>query len=170
MSQFPFSEQRPGVGYLTVHPVSWSEATVLERRFVPGVNPEEAAGVASDLLHDDFAYVFEAAWDLWLPDEASGRLRLQPSAVKFLVHGREFDRADSESGDIEIDFGLDSPFLLENLTLGVEQEGLLQQNVSKLVAFTLALEKNSGSTSRLLWSESDENFAQKVISRLQKLH
>jgi hypothetical protein len=37
------------------------------------------------------------------------------------------------------------------------------------VAFTLALEKNSGASSRLLWSESDENFAHKLISRLQKL-
>src|SRR5581483_7769325 len=169
MKQFPFSEQRGGIGYLAIHPVSWSEATVLERRFIPGVQPEEAAGIAADLLHDDYAYVFEAQWNLWLPDSVASPLHLRPSPVKFLFHGKDFDRAEAESGDIEIDFGLDSPFLLENLRLAPADETLLQQNVSKLVAFTLALEKNSGASSRLLWSESDENFAHKLISRLQKL-
>jgi len=168
MKQFPFSEQRPGVTYLAIHPVSWSEPTVLERRFVPGVSPEVAASAASELLHEDYAYVFEAHWDLWLPEQM-GRPQLKPSPVKILVHGKEFERADSETGDIEFDFGLDSPFLLESVRLTPADETLLQQNVSKLVAFTAALEKNSGATSRLLWSESDENFAQKLISRLQKL-
>ena len=60
MKQFPFSEQRPGITYLSVHPVSWNEATVLERRFTPGITPEEAATVASELLHEDYAYIFEA--------------------------------------------------------------------------------------------------------------
>jgi len=169
MKQFPFSDRQPGISYLAVQPVSWSEATVLERRFVPSVSPEAAALIASDLLHEDYAYVFEAYWDLWLPENVSGAWQLQPSPVKFLVHGKEFDRAESESGDIEIDFGLDSPFLLEDRKLDPDDESRLQQNVAKLVAFTLAVEKNSGATSRLLWSESDENFAQKLISRLQKL-
>jgi hypothetical protein len=35
LHQFPFSAQRPGVTYFAVHPISWDEATVLERRF-PG--------------------------------------------------------------------------------------------------------------------------------------
>ena len=35
LQQFPFSAQRPGITYAAVQPVSWSEATVLERRFTP---------------------------------------------------------------------------------------------------------------------------------------
>ncbi len=46
LRQFPFSSLREGVTYLSVHPVSWSEPTVLERRFDPGISPEEAAEVA----------------------------------------------------------------------------------------------------------------------------
>ena len=42
MRQFPFSAQIPGITYVSVHPVSWSEATILERRFSPGINPEYA--------------------------------------------------------------------------------------------------------------------------------
>src|SRR5690349_5077778 len=42
MRQFSFSAQQPGITYLAVHPVSWNEPTILERRFRPGVTPEEA--------------------------------------------------------------------------------------------------------------------------------
>ncbi len=65
MRQFSFSAQQPGISYLALHPVSWNEPTILERRFRPGIDPEEAVQIASDLLHDDYAYLFEAHWDLW---------------------------------------------------------------------------------------------------------
>jgi len=52
MQQFPFSAQRPGITYAAVQPVSWNEASVLERRFSPGIAPEEAMVVAADLIHD----------------------------------------------------------------------------------------------------------------------
>ena len=64
----PFSKLREGITYLSVHPVAWSEPTVLERRFDPGISPEEAVDVASEFVHDDFAFVFEAFWDLWVPE------------------------------------------------------------------------------------------------------
>ena len=48
LRQFPFSAVREGITYLSVHPVAWSEPTVLERRFTPGISPEEAAEVAGE--------------------------------------------------------------------------------------------------------------------------
>jgi hypothetical protein len=42
--------------------------------------------------------------------------------------------------------------------------------VQKLVAFTQAVEQNCGITGRVLWSESDENLAQKLIARVQRVH
>lgn len=169
MRQFPFSQQRPGITYVAVHPVSWGEATVLEKRFDPGILPEEAAEIAQDLLHDDYAYTFEAYWDLWTPRLSDRNWTLQPSPVKFLVHGIEFEHPEAEVGDIEIDLGLDSPFLYEQLELAPQDESRLRANVAVLVAFTAAVEKNSGTSARLLWSESDESLAQKLISRLQKV-
>lgn len=169
MKQFPFSADRPGITYLALHPVSWGEVTVLERRFEPGVTAEEAAGIAADLLHEDYAYVFEGYWDLWSPESATGEWRKQPSQVKFLVHGKDFERADPEVGDIEIDFGVDTPFLYEEVELAAAAESHLKENVHKLVTFSAAAEKASGASGRLLWSESEENLAQKLISRLQKV-
>jgi len=171
MRQFPFSAQQPGISYVALCPVSWNEPTILEQRFRPGVRPEEAVLVAADLLHEDYAYVFDAAWDLWILSDDRRQWTLQPSPVKFLVHGVEFeDGAYQQDGHIRVDFGLDSPFLQAEAQLSPETETRVRANVQKLVEFTNNVEKDSGVKARLLWSESDENLAQKLIARLQKVH
>jgi hypothetical protein len=170
LRQFPFSQLRPGVSYVALHPVSWNEPTILERKFSPGVTPEEAVLTASDLLHADYAYVFEAYWDLWYLNESDKKWSLEPRLVKFVAHGLEFDEGTYESeGHIQIDFGLDTPFLQEELQLDPEAEARVRYNIHKLVEFTSKIEKNGGATGRLLWSESEENLAQKLIARLQKV-
>ncbi len=55
MRQFPFSAQRSGISYFVLHPVSWTESTILEKRFTPGISPEGALLVASEVLHEDNA-------------------------------------------------------------------------------------------------------------------
>jgi hypothetical protein len=170
MKQFPFSAQQPGITYLALHPVSWNEPTVLEQRFRPGIEPEEAVQIAGDLLHEDYAYTFEASWDLWTLAEPAKEWTVQPSLVRFIVHGLEFDDgAFEQDGHIQVDFGLDTPFLHEELQLTTPAEAKVRANVQKLVEFTTRVEQNSGARARLLWSESEENLAQKLISRLQKV-
>lgn len=170
LQQFPFSEQRPGITYAAVQPVSWNEASVLERRFSPGIAPEEALVVAADLIHDDYAYTFEAYWDLWTPDPNGQAWLLAPSLVKFIVQGEEFDDgAYQETGHIEIDFGLDSLFVHENIALTEETQAKIRDNVAKLVEFTKKVEMNTRATSRRLWSDSDESLPQKLVARLQKV-
>jgi hypothetical protein len=169
MRQFPFSATQPGISYLALHPVSWNVPTILERRFRPGVPPEEAVLIASELLHEDYAYLFEAHWDLWELDE-KGEWTLRPSLVKFLVHGPEFDEGVfQQEGHVQVDLGLDAPFLQESVTLTDEAADRVRANVQKLVEFTSKAEKNSGANARLLWSESEETLAQKLIARLQKV-
>ena len=169
LRQIPFSAAKPGVTYLAIHPVSWSEPTIFERRFVPGLAPEEAVALAADLLHEDYAYVFEAYWDLWAPPEAGEKWVLQPSLVRVIAHGLEFEEnAAAAAGHIQIDFGLDTPFLHEEVAFTSETEDRVRINVQRLVEFTAKMESSSGATGRLLWSESDENLAQKLISRLQR--
>jgi hypothetical protein len=169
MRQFPFSALQPGITYLALHPVSWNEPTILEQRFRPGIPVEEAVVIASDLLHEDYAYMFEAFWDLWIVGE-NDEWTLQASQVKFLVHGSEFDDGVYErEGHIEVDLGLDSPFLQEDVPLTIEAAARVRANVQKLVEFTSKIEKSSGANARLLWSESDQNFAQKLIARLQRV-
>lgn len=131
--------------------------------------------IVTDLIHDDYAYVFDAYWDLWMPvaggaSRAEREWRLLPSPVKFIVQGEEFDEgAQAQTGHIEIDFGLDTPFLQENVELTEETQNKVRENVAKLVEFTMKAEKNTRASGRLLWSESEENLAQKLIARLQKV-
>jgi len=171
LRQFPFSSLREGVTYLSVHPVAWSEPTVLERRFNPGISPEEAAEIAQEFAHDDYALLFEAFWDLWVPNEDEhGEAWVQrPTAVSFLVHGVEFDEgAYAEDGHVQVDFGLDTPVLFEGQRLTTDNERRIRTNVAKLVAFSTAVERHCGISGRVLWSESEDNLAQKLIAKLQQ--
>jgi hypothetical protein len=170
LQQFPFSGLRPGITYIAVQPVSFNEATVLERRFSPGITAEEAVTITADLVHDDYAYIFDAYWDLWTADDAGAQWRLVPALVKFIVQGEDFDEGvQQQTGHIQVDFGLDSPFLQETVALTDETQAKVRDNVAKLVEFTVKAEKNTRANARLLWSESEENLAQKLIARLQRV-
>jgi hypothetical protein len=170
MKQFPFSQQRPGVTYLALHPVSWSEPTLLEKRFEPGVLPEEAVLRAAELLHDDYAYVFSAHWDLWTPDVNTGNWFSTPVQVRFVTQGALFEEETAqETGQVQVELGLDTPFLYEGGLVRDEADLRASANIQKLVEFTIKVEKNAGATAKLLWSESEDNLAQKLIARLQKV-
>jgi len=171
LRQIPFSAARNGVTYSAIQPVSWGEPTILERRYRPGVAPEEAVAEVAEFLHDDYAYVFEAYWDLWTPPQGSEKWALEPALIRLTAHGMEFEeRAAEETGHIQIDFGLDTSFLHEEVEFTAEAERNVRSNVQKLVEFTAQVEKNAGATGRLLWSESEENLAQKLINRLQRVN
>lgn len=170
LQQFSFSKSVPGITGIVIHPISWEQPTILERRFHPGAKPEEAIITAADLLHADYAYVFEASWDLWTPQTANGEWALRPTTVKFIARGEDFESGEAETeGHIQVDFGLDTPFLHEELDLSGELESRVRANVQVLVDFINRLEKNAEAATRLLWSESEENLAQKLINRLQRV-
>ena len=169
LRQFPFAAERPGIGYVAVHPVSWNEPVVYQETFDYRATPERAVETVNEFLHEDNAYEFEALWELWTPAEDAGWVRA-PRAVTFIARGVEFDEgAYEQEGHVQVDFGLDTPFLYEDVKLTPVAEARVRDNVQKLVEFTNAVEKNCGVSARLLWSESDENLAQKLIARLQKV-
>ena len=169
LHHFPFAAERPGIGYLAVHPISWNEPVIYQETFDFCATPEHAIQTAAEFSHDDNAYEFEALWELWTPGEDTGWVRA-PRAVRFLALGLNFDEgAYEQEGHVQVDFGLDTPFLHEDVKLTPLVEARVRDNVRKLIGFTSAVEKNCGTSARLLWSESDENLAQKLIARLQRV-
>jgi hypothetical protein len=98
--------------------------------------------------------------------------------VRILGFGPNFDVAGYEqNGHVLVDFGLDTPWVPDQDPDNEDDEPLdeetqihIQQNVEKLLAFTLLVEKNCGISSRLLWTESGEPLAEKLIARLQRVH
>jgi hypothetical protein len=100
--------------------------------------------------------------------------KLRTHTVRILGFGPHFDVAGYEqNGHVLVDFGLDTPWVLETLEdeeLDEEAQLHIQQNIEKLLAFTLLVEKNCGISSRLLWTESGEPLAEKLIARLQRVN
>ena len=79
--------------------------------------------------------------------------------------------AYEQNGQIRVDFGLDTPWTLETEeAIDADAAKRIQQNVEKLLAFTLSVEKHCGISSRLLWTESGEPLAEKLIAKLQRLN
>jgi len=176
LKRFPFSAGRPGIGYVAVHPISWSEAPLFEQTFDYRASPDAAIQAANEFLHSDYAYVFEAAWDLWAPEkedeeaDLDEKWILQPKPVKVIAHGTDFDESSfQQDGHIQVDFGVDAPFLHEEHEFTPQVESRIKLNVQKLVNFVRDIEKNCGISGRVLWSESEENLAQKLIAKLQNV-
>jgi hypothetical protein len=158
----------------TVWPVSWSESPVFQRvygRAEQGAEPRFAVDEALELLHDDYAYEFQIGWSLWELEELAppqvARWTREPWLVRVTGFGPLFDEgAYQADGHIRIDFGSDTPFLEEDLELDSVAARHVEENVRQLVELTSAVEKGSGATARLLWSELGESLAERLAARL----
>jgi len=171
------------VAAAAAYPLAWNEAPLYSRIFVDDPDnedalPENAVREATEQMYPDTAFEFEQRWPLWTPDSSGAAeigldtiWRQQQTKVHIVGFGPEFDDASFEqNGHVRIDFGIDSPFLLDAVELDAEATRRVQANIEMLLAFTLLVEKNCGISSRLLWTESGESLAQKLIERLQRVN
>ena len=171
----------------TVWPVSWSEPPVFQQIYgrrvgsIPdavagqkqplGAEPRVAVEEALELLHDDYAYEFQIGWSLWEHEtagELDSRWVREPRLGRVTGFGPLFDEGAYEAdGHIRVDFGTDTPFLEEDLELDSVAARHVEENVRQLVELTAGIEKASGATARLLWSELGESLAQRLALRLR---
>ena len=178
LKQFGAAGHTPRVHAAAAYPISWNEAPFYQRIYeeeeVQESAPEQAVAEATQILHDDFAYEFEVKWDLWGPETVGGldpTWKQEPAVVRVVGFGPQFDEgAYEQNGQVRVDFGLDTPFLLEEVELDQVGAEYIKRNIQKLVEITNAIQENCGISSRLLWSDSGENLAQKLIARLQRVN
>ena len=158
-----------------------------------GVDPRLAVEEALELLYDDYAYEFQIGWSLWVLEAENadsqhvqsglpipalstqnnshfGRWVRESRLVRVTAYGPLFDEGAYEAdGHIRIDFGPDAPFLDEwedDKELNPIAARHVEENIRQLIALAAAVEKGSGATARLLWSELGESLAQRLASRL----
>jgi len=185
LRQFSLVSGDKRVAAASAYPLGFTESPTYQRLYVNDERSEETAdslienavAEATEQIYDDMAYEFEMKWQLWSPgleDTPEGLdtvWKQVPSTVRVLGFGPEFDDASfDQNGHIRVDFGLDTPWVLEDAELDETATTYIQKNVEMLLAFTLLVEKHCGISSRLLWNESGEPLAQKLIDRLQRVN
>ena len=177
LSAFAAHGGERGVYAATVWPVSWSETPVFQHvwgRGGEGIAPGQAVEEALELLHDDYAYEFQIGWSLWELDTGGGldpRWVRAMRLVRVTGFGPLFEEgAYEQDGHIRIDFGSDGPFLVEGVDLDPVTARHIEENIAQVIALTQAVEKESGATARLLWSELGESLAQRLAQRLAAAH
>jgi hypothetical protein len=179
LEQFAAHEGEARVYSATVWPVGWSESPVFQQVYgriagagERGAEPRAAVEQALELLHDDYAYEFQIGWSLWELELMPGlepRWVRAPRLVRVTGFGPLFEEgAYEQDGHIRVDFGNDTPFLEEEADLDSVGADHIAQNIRQLVDLTNALEKASGATARILWSELGESLAQRLAARLGK--
>jgi hypothetical protein len=134
----------------------------------PSIRPSAAAG---DFAQDDSSRfkALDSSSNLSVPPETKvlGRWARGPRLVRVTGYGPLFDDgAYEQDGHIRIDFGTDSPFLEEEADLDQVGARHVEENVRQLVELAGGVEKASGATARLLWSELGESLAQRLADRL----
>jgi hypothetical protein len=196
LHQFARLSGLPRVSAAAAIPVNFSEPPVYQRVYVldkraeddsPDVADsliENAVPEAMELLHKDTAYEFEMKWQLWTYEAGvaglDGTWKRVPHTVKVIAFGPDFDDSTyEENGHIRVDFGLDTPWIFdeeENEEIWANPEArtdaakYIKENIEMLLAFTLSVEKHCKIENRLLWTESGEPLAEKLIARLQRLN
>jgi hypothetical protein len=185
LRQFALVSGDKRVAAASAYPLGFTESPTYQRIYVNDDRAEEsddalienAVAEATEQIYDDMAYEFEMKWKLWTPivEESPDGLatiwRQELSTVRVLGFGPEFDDASfDQNGHIRVDFGLDTPWVLEDAELDEAAALHIQKNVEMLLAFTLLVEKHCGISSRLLWTESGEPLVQKLIDRLQRVN
>jgi hypothetical protein len=181
LSEFAAHGGESHVYAATVWPVNWTEPPIFQRVWgrgqhasQGGVEPRLAVEETLESLHDDYAYEFQIGWSLWVLDAADtgpeARWVRELRLVRVTAYGPLFDDGAYEAdGHIRIDFGSDAPFLDEwedDTELNATSARHVEENIRQLVGLTAAVEKASGATARLLWSELGESLAQRLAARL----
>jgi len=191
LRQFARVSGLPRVAAAAAYPVSFSEPAAYQRQYVLDTRSaatesedsiiENAVAEAMELLHEDTAYEFEMKWQLWGFEPGEGGLdgvwKRRPETVKMLAFGPEFDDSSFEqNGHIRVDFGLDSAWIFDEEEVWEDEDARaeapqhIKENVEMLLAFTLSVERHCNISSRLLWTESGEPLAEKLVARLQRLN
>lgn len=156
---FPYSKLAKQEAVLKVVPVGYAEPSVLEQAFPLPLDVDAVLAAAKEFQNPDCCYRLEAAWDLWQYDSG---WKLEPSPVALCCLGPEFEPDLGEN--LRIEFGIDTHFLPQpDLP---DNFYMTQSNIKSLLKLVHDVDDALSVSKRLLWTESGENFAEKLQEAL----
>jgi len=179
---FPFSRLGNQPSTFKVIAVDYSEPVVLEVPYPPPVPIDDILTAAKEFQNADSCYRLETWWDLW---HFTDEWKLEPTRVALSCFGPEFDQGMAgfhaapqsavtefpgsvddlrSSCALEIEFGIDANFLPQPEL--PDSPRVIQSNIKSLLKLVHDLDDALPVETRMLWSESGENFAEKLHQAL----
>jgi hypothetical protein len=190
---FPFSRLGQQPSTFKIMAVDASEPVVAEIPYPPPVPIDDVLAVAKDFQNADACYRLETWWDLWQfrPELINDDWKLTPSRVALCCFGPEFNQRPGGLPDVldsprtpviafpnpdedaaigcalEIEFGIDANFLPQpDLP---DSPRMIESNIKSLLKLVHDLDDALPVETRRLWSESGENFAEKLHQALTRV-
>ena len=156
---FPFSAAATAVTTLRIYAMEYAEPPLVEVSFAGATGPEQIVEAAAQFQNADCAFLVGGSWDLWQPENG---WQLSPAGVVLACFGPQFQ---NEAGDhLRLELGLDSHFLPPAGQTSANRK--VQSNIRSLLRLSHDLDGAFPVQRRLLWTESGENFAQKLSETL----
>lgn len=109
----------------------------------------------------NYGYELEAQWDLW--QWVNDEWKLTPTRVSLFCFGPAFGALNRDH--LEIDFGIESHFLPQPAITG-NSLPMVQSNIRSLLKLVNDLDMALSAERRQLWSESGDNFADRLEAAL----
>jgi hypothetical protein len=156
---FPFSRLARQPSTFKLLAIDYNEPPVVEIPYPPPVPMEAVLAVAKDFQNADSCYRLETWWDLWQFDK---QWELAPSRVALCCFGPEFERENGEH--VGIEFGIDAHFLPQPALPNSLR--MVQSNIKSLLKLVHDLDDALPVETRRLWSESGDNFSEKLHQAL----
>lgn len=174
LDEFPVSLLLPGIRSLGIHPIDWAEAPVLDESFPEGATSDHVLSLASEFLHDDYAYEAGIHWDIWgaKAGDSLDQWERVSQMVRVACLGPAFDTdAKEDKGHLQIDFGMDS-FFLPPADQGTQDQeahdgvarSCFRDNIQQFLTYLRKLDAALPIERKLLWSGSGENLAEQIRS------
>ena len=152
---FPYSRLSTGASVLRMYAVSASEPVLFENSFDDPPDAGAVLDAAKPFASGDCAILLDTRWDLWQFDR---EWQLTPARVTLGCFGPEYE--DADGAHLQIEFGIDTHFLpqrdLPNHLF------MARSNIRSLLHLVAELDGTLSAESRRLWSDSGENFAERV--------
>jgi len=155
LRQFPFSKLNRDGSILRVHGVSWDEPPLIEVPLLEPMDIDRLMASAKEFATGDCAVQLETKWDLWQYEKD---WELAPTRVLLSCFGPRFE--DEDSDHLRIDLGLDTSFLPQSEIPNSAK--IVQSNIRSLLHLASELDRNLNVESKRLWSDSGDNFAERL--------
>jgi hypothetical protein len=152
---FPYSRLTKSEGAFRITPVNYGEPTIFERPAGNPIDPTTTIAAAKEFDNPDCCYQLETAWDIWQYEQD---WELQTSRVSLVCFGPEFENEVTDN--LRIEFGIDTHFLPQPDLPG--HATMTQSNIRSLLKLVHDLDDRLAAERRQLWTESGENFAEKL--------